>query len=151
MNEMEDNIKPIKILLAEDNKSDIYIIKRAMKKMKFLKILKTVQNGREALDFLSRSGSYTGTNAPAPGMIFLDISMPVLDGFQTLKELKENPLFKKIPVVMLTTSRRHEDIQKSYEYGACSFLTKNIDFEVFCDSFELFERYWTVVSNVPQD
>ncbi len=146
---MRSEVEPIDILLAEDNEDDIIIIKRAFKKLRLMNGLHIVENGQEALDYLLHQGRYAEEKPPVPGLILLDISMPKVDGFQVLEKIKADPKLKRIPVVMLTTSDREEDIVKSYEYGACSFITKPTKFSDFVEVIERFELYWTLVSRIP--
>lgn len=143
-------VKPINILLVEDNEDDIVIIRRAFfKKGKLTNGLYIVRNGEEALDFINHRGKYAEEKPPTPGLILLDISMPRMNGFEVLKKLKADPEHKKIPVIMLTTSDREEDIIKSYESGACSYITKPANFNDFVKAIERFEIYWTLVSKIP--
>lgn len=146
---MEKELKPISILLVEDNEDDIVIMKRIFEKMKILNTLHIVRNGQEALDFIYHFGRYKESRQPVPGLILLDISMPVMDGFEVLKILKSDARSMKIPIIMLTTSSREEDIARSYENGACSFITKPADFSSFVKVMEHFEIYWTLVSKIP--
>ena len=146
---MNNEVEPIEILLAEDNEDDIVIIKRVFKKLRLMNGLHIVNNGQEALDYLLHDGKYSEEKPPIPGLILLDISMPKVDGFQVLEKIKADPKLKRIPVIMLTTSDREEDIVKSYEYGACSFITKPTSFSDFVETIERFELYWTLVSRLP--
>ncbi|MEW6104716.1 MAG: response regulator [bacterium] len=142
---------PINILLVEDNDDDIVIIKKVFKRLKLTNPLYIVHNGEEALDFLFHKGAYSSLEtSPKPGLIFLDINMPIMDGFTTLERLKQNPQTKCIPVIMLTVSDREEDIVKSYANGAVSYVTKPMDFEQFVKVIEQFDIYWTLVSKIPK-
>ncbi|MBI5573827.1 MAG: response regulator, partial [Elusimicrobia bacterium] len=104
-----------------------------------------------ALDFIYHMGRYKESKLSMPGLILLDISMPVMNGFEVLKVLKSDARTTRIPIIMLTTSSREEDIVKSYEYGACSYITKPADFNGFVKVMEHFEIYWTLVSKVPDE
>lgn len=147
---MKKEIIPVNILLVDDNEDDIYLITRILKKLKVLNELFIVQSGEDAIDFIYHKGKYAESKPPLPGLILLDISMPGLSGFDVLERLKGAPVFKPIPVVMLTTSSREEDILKSYLNGACSYITKPIDFEDLIRVVEHFELYWTLVSEIPK-
>ena len=149
MRKQDAAVEPIHILLAEDNEDDIVIVKRAFKKLRLLNNLTIVRNGREALDYLFHEGSFAESKPPTPGLVLLDISMPMVDGFEVLTRIKSDDNLKKTPVIMLTTSDREEDIVKSYEFGACSFITKPANFNDFVRAIEHFELYWTLVSRIP--
>jgi len=144
---MESGI--IDILLAEDNPDDIEITKRALKEAKVINRLFIVRDGQEALDFLFRQGAYQdAAKSPEPGLVLLDINMPKMNGVEVLKKIKETDSLKHIPVVMLTVSRRDEDIIKSYDLGCNSFIQKPVDFERFVDLVKEIELYWGLF-NVP--
>ena len=145
----EEKLKHITILLVEDNEDDIVIIKRVFKNVNITNEIRIARSGREALDFIYHRDKYSEEESQPPGMILLDISMPGMNGFEVLEELKADPKTKKIPVVMLTSSGREEDIVKSYEYGACSYITKPLGFDEFVNVIERFEIYWSLVSRVP--
>lgn len=137
----------INILLVEDNEDDIVLIKDAFAEAKFLALLNGVSDGEEALAFLRREPPYQ--HAVQPGLILLDINMPKMNGFELLEILKYDPCLKSIPVVMLTTSKREEDVVRSYAGGAVSYISKPIDFSHFVKIVREFELYWTLVSQVP--
>ncbi|MEW6481763.1 MAG: response regulator [bacterium] len=145
------NMHAINILLVEDNEDDIVIIQKVFKKLKLINPLYIVRDGEEAIDFLLNKGDYSDKEkAPRPGLILLDINMPRMDGFETLENIKKEPCLKTIPVIMLTVSEREEDIVRSYENGAVSYITKPMDFEQFVKVMEQFEIYWTLVSKIPK-
>lgn len=143
------DIKSINMLLVEDSEDDIFIIRKVFEKANITNKLYVVRRGEEALDFVNHQGKYAEEKPPAPGLILLDIMMPGLNGFDVLKKLKANPKHKKIPVVMLTTSDREEDIVRSFENGACSYITKPIGFNKFFEVIKQFKIYWTMVSKIP--
>ena len=145
-----ENTKPINILLVEDTDNDVIITQRAFKKVKVTNDLYIVRDGQEALDFIFHEGKYAETKPPTPGLILLDINMPKINGFQVLERLKSNPVYKIIPIVMITVSDRDEDIVRSYNGGAVSYITKPVNFESFVNVIEQFEIYWTLVSKVPK-
>lgn len=146
---MNEETKTVDILLIDDNEDDILIVERALKGVKLMNGLYIVRSGEEALDFIYHQGKYAQSKPSKPGLILLDINMPGINGFKVLEKLKADPEYKKIPVVMLTTSGREEDIVKSYENGACSFITKPVNFEDFVKVIERFGIYWTLVSKLP--
>ncbi len=114
------NLKPAQIMLVEDSEGDVYIFKRAIADAKILNEIMAFKDGKEALEYLQKEDS------ELPGIVFLDINMPMVSGFEVLKELKSDPRLKKIPVVILTISQEEEDIIRSYDYGAVSFITKTV-------------------------
>ena len=137
------------ILLVEDSEDDILIAKRAFKEFKVITGVHVVMDGEEALAFLTHSGKYVSSQPPKPALILLDITLPLMDGFAVLRRLKADENLKKIPVVMLTTSSREEDVQKSYAAGAASFITKPASLPEFLAQAREFEQYWTAVSRLP--
>ncbi|MFH1897199.1 MAG: response regulator [Candidatus Desantisbacteria bacterium] len=146
---MED-LKPINILLIEDSEDDILIIQRAFRKTKVTNELYIVRNGQDGLDFILHEGIYSQAKHPTPGLILLDINMPKMNGFQVLERIKAHPVYKVIPVIMLTVSERDEDIVKAYQGGATSYITKPMNFEDFVKVMEQFEIYWSLVSKIPR-
>jgi CheY-like chemotaxis protein len=144
---MDLSKKLIKILLAEDNDDDIVMIKDAFARSKIINSFDVVKNGEEALGFLRKEGRYAGKDRP--GLILLDINMPKKNGFEVLEAIKKDPRFDYIPVIMLTTSEREEDIVKSYKEGACSYITKPVNFSNFTKVIEQFALYWALVSKIP--
>lgn len=138
---------PITILLVEDNEDDIVLIKDAFSEAKFMALINGVSDGEEALAYLRREPPYQ--QAVRPGLILLDINMPKMNGFEVLEALKKDADLKSIPVVMLTTSKREEDVVRSYGGGAASYITKPFDFADFVKIVREFELYWTLVSKVP--
>lgn len=145
-----ENLKAIDILLVEDSEDDILIIQRAFKKVKMTNEIYIVHDGQEALDFIFHEGKYAEVKPPTPGLILLDINMPKMNGFQVLEKLKSHPAYKIIPIIMLTVSDREEDIIRSYQNGAVSYITKPMSFEDFVKVIEQFEIYWSLVSKIPR-
>jgi len=139
--------EPMEILLVEDNEDDILLEQEALADAKLVNLLSVVRDGEEALAYLRRQGKYQ--NARVPGLILLDINMPKKNGFEVLSEIKADPALMHIPVVMLTTSDSEADIVKSYARGACSFITKPMDFDKFRDVIRQFALYWALVSRIP--
>ena len=109
--------------------------------------MQIVHDGEEALAYLRREGRHR--DARAPGLVLLDINMPKMNGFEVLRIMKSDPVLRTIPVVMLTTSTRDEDIARSYDGGACSFVSKPVSFEKLKEVIKQFTLYWTLVSVVP--
>jgi len=136
----------IDILLAEDNPDDIEITKRAFKDANIINRLYVARDGEEALNFLYNKGD--GESNPKPGLILLDINMPKVSGIEVLKRIKEDNVLKQIPVIMLTISKRDEDVFKSYQLGCNSFIQKPVDFDSFVDVVKEIGLYWGIM-NLP--
>ncbi|MBU4304623.1 MAG: response regulator, partial [Candidatus Omnitrophica bacterium] len=133
----------------EDNLDDIEITKRALKQAKVINNLYIVRDGQEAIDFLFHQGDYGDAScAPRPGLILLDINMPRLNGIEVLIRLKKDEALKHIPVIMLTVSKRDEDIVRSYDNGCNSFIQKPVDFNKFVDVIKELALYWGLL-NIP--
>jgi CheY-like chemotaxis protein len=137
----------LQVLLVEDNDDDIYMVEEAFSQAKLVNIVNVVRDGEEALAYLRREGQYK--DAIRPGMVLLDINMPKKNGFEVLRELKADPAICAIPVVMLTTSEREEDIVSSYGSGACTFISKPVDLDKLKQIANQFEMYWALVAKVP--
>lgn len=140
---------PVEILVAEDNEDDVILIERAFKNAKMLNRLHVVKDGVEVIGFLRKEAGINpeGTSV---GLILLDINMPRNNGFKVLNEIKADPSLTHIPVVILTTSDREEDVIEAFREGACSYVTKPVDFESFKSTIEGFDLYWTLVSRLPR-
>jgi len=139
--------QPVEILLVEDNEDDILLEQEAIVEAKLVNLMYVVRDGEEAVAYLRREGKYQ--NAQLPGLILLDINMPKKNGFEVLNEIKADPALMHIPIVMLTTSDSESDIVKSYARGACSFITKPMDFDKFREVIRQFALYWALVARVP--
>jgi len=137
----------VEILLVEDNEDDIVIIQEVFADMKLATIVNTVRDGEEALTYLWRKGKYKV--ARMPDLVLLDINMPKKNGFEVLEQMKKDPRLQSLPVIMLTTSHREEDVVRAYEKGACSYIHKLVDLGQFKQLIKQFEHYWTSVSRVP--
>jgi CheY-like chemotaxis protein len=109
-----------------------------------------VNDGAELLEFLRHSGSYTDTNTPRPDLILLDLNMPKVDGREALTALKNDPKLRSIPVVILTTSRAEEDVARSYDLGANSFISKPVTFAGLVEVMRELGRYWVVIVELPE-
>ena len=141
---------PMNILLVEDNEDDILITERAFKEVKIENNLYVVRDGQEALDFIYHKGEYSDKKRyPVPDLILLDIKMPKIDGFQVLEELKKDLEYMRIPVIMLTSSKNQEDIVKSYQNHAASYIQKPINYEEFVEVIKVFTSYWHRINKFP--
>lgn len=137
--------KGFPILLAEDSKHDVLFVKRAFKKNKISNPLTVVPNGQACLDYLRNQGKYTDVESnPRPGIILMDINMPVMDGIEALKEIKADPDLKVIPIIMLTTSEEQQDITECYKNGANTYIPKPVEFDKFSEALQVIDTYWTL-------
>jgi chemotaxis family two-component system response regulator Rcp1 len=138
---------PVILLLVEDNPADARLTQEAMKESKMLNKLYQVEDGVEAMAFLRKQGKYA--DMPRPDVILLDLNMPRKDGRQTLKEIKEDPELRRIPVVVLTVSSAEEDIMKSYDLHANCFVSKPLDLEMFAKVVAGIENFWFEIVRLP--
>jgi two-component system, chemotaxis family, response regulator Rcp1 len=141
------NLRPIEILMVEDNPGDVGLTRRALKDAKMLNHLSTVSDGVEALRFLHREGPYT--DAPRPDLILLDLSLPKKDGREVLAEIKQDPNLEIIPVVILSSSRAEEDVLKTYHLHANCYISKPIDLDQFITVVKSIEIFWLAVVRLP--
>ena len=139
--------KPITILMAEDNSTDVMLTKEALAHAKVLNSLHVVDDGEEALEFLYRRGKHA--KAPQPDLILLDLNMPRKNGQEVLAEIKRDPKLKHIPVVILTTSKADEDVVKAYGLYANCYVIKPVDFDVFAEVVRSIQQFWFTVVTLP--
>ncbi len=137
---MSANDRPI--LLVEDNPMDVDLTLRAFKRRRVTNTILVARDGEEALAWLPRWES----GEPWPAVVLLDLKLPKVDGLEVLRQLKQHPSLRVIPVVVLTTSSDSADLQAAYQLGANSYIVKPVDFEKFMDVSEQVELYWTVVN-----
>lgn len=138
------------ILLVEDEPGDQELTRRALLSGNIKKDLYVVKDGEEALDYLYRRGRYAeGKWFPLPDLILLDLNLPRLDGRQFLTHIKADPNFRRIPVIVLTTSQEEKDIQQSYEIGANSYVVKPVTVEHIMKLVHALETYWLEVVRLP--
>ena len=133
-------LNPVHILLVEDNEGDIVLTMDAFEESKINTTISVVRNGQEAVDFLFKRGSFEQENKP--DLILLDINIPILNGHEVLRVIKQDAELKKIPVIMLTTSSSTRDINLSYENYANSYVTKPIEMEDFLKAILKIEEFW---------
>ena len=145
------DLAPITILLVEDSPTDAKITQKALERGRVKNKLFHVSDGAEAIDFLFHQGAYADPEqAPRPDLILLDLHLPKMDGKEVLSEIKANADLRSIPVIMLTTSQREEDIAKTYELGVNSYITKPVEFEDFLKVVLAISEYWLVISKLPK-
>ena len=142
--------EPSNILLVEDEEAHAQLTKRAIRKAGNANRIDVVCDGEEALDYLFNGGKYADKSKyPYPGLILLDIKLPGIDGIEVLQKIKQDPNLRKIPVIMLTTSEREEDIARSYDYHANSYLTKPVGFKEFEEKIRQIDFYWMLLNRPP--
>jgi CheY-like chemotaxis protein len=139
--------KPIEILLVEDNDGDIRLTQEALKEGRVRNRVSVVVDGVEALAFLRREGQYA--DAPRPQMILLDLNLPKKDGRQVLSEIKADPSLRRIPVVILTTSKAEQDIMRAYDEHASCFINKPVDLDQFIRVVQTIEDFWLTIVSLP--
>jgi CheY-like chemotaxis protein len=140
---MSETPHPDVILLAEDDSDDRLLLKDAMAECSWSGELHCVENGEELLDYLLRRGQYQPpAQAPRPGLILLDLNMPRKDGREALREIKADASLRRIPVVVLTTSKADTDIASLYDLGANSFISKPVQFDSLVDVIRVLSHYW---------
>ncbi len=139
--------KEIKVLLVEDNEDDVVLTVESFADSEQVKIIDVVSNGEELLAYLRQQGNYEDVELPS--LILMDINMPIMNGLEALKILKDDGALKHIPVVMLTTSNREEDINSAYRSGASSFISKPPGFLEFQQIAHNFAAYWVKTTLIP--
>jgi CheY-like chemotaxis protein len=139
--------RPIEILLVEDNPGDVRLTKEALKEDKLSNNLHVVGDGMDALAWLRRQGDYT--DSPRPDIILLDLNLPRKDGREVLSEIKSDDELKRIPVVVLTTSRAEEDVLKAYNFNANCYITKPVDLEQFIKVVKSIKDFWLSIVKLP--
>lgn len=139
-------MKEAHILLVEDNEGDIILTLEAFEESKLKTHISVVKNGQEALDFLFQRGGFV--SAQKPDIILLDINIPIFNGHEVLRQVKEDSILKKIPVIMLTTSSNKKDITLTYENHGNSFITKPINMDQFLDAILKIEEFWLQLSKL---
>jgi CheY-like chemotaxis protein len=136
--------------MADDDADDRLLAKDALSECRLANDLHFVENGEELLDYLKRRGKYTDlASAPRPGLILLDLNMPKKDGREALQEIKADPDLRKIPVVILTTSKADSDIGRLYDLGANSFIAKPVSFDSLVEVMKAIGRYWFEIVELP--
>lgn len=142
--------EPSNILLVEDEEAHAELTKRAIRKAGNANRIDVVPDGEHAIDYIFNRGKYVDKSKyPVPGLILLDIKLPGIDGIEVLKRIKEDPILKKIPVIMLTTSQRNEDVAASYSHYANSYLTKPVGYKEFEEKIMQIDFYWMILNEPP--
>ena len=142
-------MKPINILLVEDNPADIRLTKEAFKDGKIKNSISVVMDGEDALFFLRKEGKYSSAEIPGIDIILLDLNLPKKDGREVLAEIKSDKKLKHIPVIILTTSSAEQDILNTYSNHANCYITKPVDFNRFLDIVKTIEEFWLTIVKLP--
>ena len=149
---MNHHARPIVILLADDDEEDRMLAADALEESRVVNDLRFVEDGEELLDYLYHRGRHAEPgSSPTPGLILLDLNMPRKDGREALREIKADPELRRIPVVVLTTSKAEEDIYRTYDLGANSFITKPVSFEGLVSVMRDIGRYWIEIVELPPE
>jgi chemotaxis family two-component system response regulator Rcp1 len=149
MNAMQTDTlgRPIEILLVEDSPGDVRLTQEALREGEIRHHLSVATDGERALAFLRRAGKYA--DAPRPDVILLDLNLPKKDGREVLTELKADPLLRRIPVVILTTSSNEQDILRAYDLHANCYITKPVDLDQFISVVQSIESFWLTIVTLP--
>lgn len=137
----------VEILLVEDNPGDADLVIEVLEDSRVRNRLFVAEDGEEALDFLYKKGQFS--DVPRPDLILLDLNLPKVDGREVLSKIKADPKLRSIPVVVLTTSQAEEDILRSYDLHANSYITKPVDINQFINVIRIFEDFWLDIVKLP--
>lgn len=140
-------VKPVELLLVEDNPGDVRLTEEALREGDWAVHLNVARDGVEALDFLHRRDGFA--DAPTPDLILLDLNLPRKNGREVLSEIKADPNLKRIPVLIMTTSRAEQDIQKAYSLNANCYITKPMDLDEFLRIVRSIEEFWLRTATLP--
>lgn len=147
---MRPKLNTINILMADDDPDDRILMKEALEENNLPSNIDFVEDGKELLDYLHRRGQYAKKETFKPGLILLDLNMPKIDGREALRMIKSDPLLRRIPVVVLTTSKAEEDVFKTYDLGVNSFICKPVKFEELVQITREIGIYWFSTVALPK-
>ncbi len=147
MEVFETEARLVEILLVEDNPGDVLLTREALKEGKVLNNLHVAHDGEEALKFLHKEDPYR--DAPTPDIVLLDLNLPKVNGREVLAEVKSDPVLRRIPVVVLTTSQAEEDIIRSYDLHANCYIAKPLDLDQFITVIKTVENFWVSIVKLP--
>jgi chemotaxis family two-component system response regulator Rcp1 len=139
--------RPVEVLLVEDNPSDVVLIREALKDGRILVKLHVAMDGEEALQFLHCEGKYA--DAPRPDLILLDLNLPKKNGREVLADVKADPELRRVPVIVMTTSKAEQDIHRVYELNANCYITKPVELDEFLHVVRSIEDFWLTVVTLP--
>ena len=144
--------RPAHILLVEDNRMDVELTLDAFHEARLLNTIQVAPDGQAALDYLFGRGKYADRNAyPMPNLVLLDLKLPGVDGFEVLRQIKSTPILKRLPVVILTSSKEEGDRALSYDQGANSYLAKPVSFDGFLGVVREIDGYWLSLNVAPPE
>ena len=147
---MNHHFETVEILMADDDPDDRLLTEKALKEARLKNGIRFVEDGEELMDYLHHRGKYSDpASAPRPGLILLDLNMPRKDGREALAEIKSDPVLRRIPVVILTTSKADEDIVKTYDLGVNSYITKPVSFSGLAEVMKVLSVYWFEIVKLP--
>ncbi|MFD2205534.1 response regulator [Kiloniella antarctica] len=146
---MPRNKEDIHIHMAEDDEDDRLIFQEAMAEARVGNKITFSLDGQDLIDLLRRQGTFSGNTDPLPDIILLDLNMPRMDGREALQIIKADPLLKRIPVLILTTSKAEADIYTTYNEGANSFITKPVSFQGLVEAINTITDYWVNIVKLP--
>jgi CheY-like chemotaxis protein len=149
MSQPEAPTRPFTILLADDDEEDRELARDALQDSRLANEMKFVHDGQDLLDYLRHQGRWTEEDAPRPGIILLDLNMPKKDGREALAEIKADESLKRIPIVVLTTSKDETDVLSTYDLGVSSFITKPVTFGGLVDVMKTWTQYWFEIVELP--
>jgi CheY-like chemotaxis protein len=149
MSQPEVPTRPLTILLADDDEEDRDLARDALQDSRLVNEMKFVVDGQDLLDYLRHEGRWTEENSPRPGIILLDLNMPKMDGREALAEIKADASLRRIPIVVLTTSKDESDVLSTYDLGVSSFITKPVTFGGLVDVMKTWTEYWFEIVELP--
>ena len=139
----------VEVLLVEDSDADAEMTLRTLRRRGIANRIERVHDGVDALDYLRLQGSHAARTSGLPRLVLLDLKMPRMDGLQVLREMKSDARLRKIPVVMMTSSREEGDLRESYELGVNSYVVKPVDFGAFAETIAQVGMYWMIANQAP--
>jgi CheY-like chemotaxis protein len=145
-------MSPLKrILLAEDNENDVELTLSALEEYNLANEVVVARDGVEVLEYLFQRGQFANHTNGIPAVILLDLKMPRIDGLETLRQLRADPRFKRVPVVMITSSREEQDLIRSYELGVNAYVVKPVDFQKFVECIKQIGFFWALINEPPPE
>ncbi|HEV7930323.1 MAG TPA: response regulator [Nitrosospira sp.] len=139
------------ILIVDDSPRDTELAVNALENYQLTNKITCLRDGEEALDYLYRRGEFAGRTDTQPAVVLLDLKMPKVDGIEVLRQIKDDPILKVIPVVVMTSSREEQDILKSYELGVNAYVVKPVKFQEFIEAVKQLGMFWAILNEPPSD
>jgi len=148
---MSDKVAPIRIHMCDDDPDDQLLVSDALEEVRLGNPIDFTNNGKELFEYLNREGKYSHlVDQPLPGLILLDLNMPIMDGREVLAKIKQHEKFRSIPIIVLTTSKAETDIARTYDMGVNSFIMKPVSFESLVDMIKSVTDYWFHLVSLPK-